>query len=264
MQVKRGSAGFPPHQSWGQRVCPGSRLLLALLGFLALAGLLTVVFGITGHRAGSDLKRMEETLQKANRSVSTEMGALKQEEADDLKKVVQLDQMVRHLIAEMAQVKSDVQGKVDSLRKTLKAVNCDLQDVKQNRSAGNTPCCLAGWDYFSRSCYWVSKAEKDWEEAKADCENKDAHLVIITSYLEQQFVAQRTKPRYTWIGLSSSSRTWKWVDGTTYTVRRIDWKPREPYDIPGTRCAYLHRDGLWSSEFCVRRYSWVCEMNLKG
>ncbi|KAL8177033.1 UNVERIFIED_CONTAM: hypothetical protein K2H54_041038 [Gekko kuhli] len=270
MQLKKGSTEFPPHQSWSQRVCPGGRLILVLLALIGLMGLLTVVFGIVGHRAGSDLKTMEEALQKVNHSISTEMAALQQKETDDLKKLARLDQMVKHLTDEMEKVKSDVQGKVTGLRNTLKTVNCDLQNIKHNKTGSSTPCCPVGWDSFSRSCYWVSKVQKPWDEAKADCEDKDAHLVTITSYLEQQFVAQRTKPRYTWIGLSYTNGNWKWVDGTSYSVRRIDWKPGLPYSFPMTtgelvRCAYLHRDGLWSEAHCThQRYSWVCEMNLKG
>ncbi|XP_060111453.1 asialoglycoprotein receptor 1-like [Heteronotia binoei] len=267
--LKRGATGFPPHQSWLQRVCPGSRLILALLGVITLMGLLTVIFGVLGRRAGSDLKRMEVVLQKVNGSISTELKALQQKETDDLKTLAKLDQMVKRLTDEMDKVKSDVKGKVAGLRNTLKAVNCNLQDIKNNRTVGNAPCCLAGWESFSRSCYWVSKQEKSWEEAKADCEDKDAHLVTITSYVEQQFVALRTKPRYTWIGLFYASGNWKWVDGTTYTVRRIDWKPGHPYTFgrdtnERTRCAYLHRDGLWSEGHSSQRYSWVCEMNLTG
>nr|XP_056719590.1 asialoglycoprotein receptor 1-like [Euleptes europaea] len=260
---------LPPHQSWSQRVCPGGRLVLALLGFISLIGLLTVVFGIMGHKAGSDLKRMEETLQKVNRSISTEMLALKQKETDDLKKLAKLDQTVKHLTDEMDKVKSEVQGKAVALRNTLRTLNCDVQDIKHNRTAGKAPCCPPGWDSFARSCYWVSKAEKPWDQAKVDCEDKDAHLVTITSYLEQQFVAQRTKPRYTWIGLSYASGSWKWVDGTSYTVRRIDWTSGQPFyysSVGGDlmRCTHLHRDGRWSEEHCVRRYSWMCEMDLKG
>ncbi|XP_054851182.1 asialoglycoprotein receptor 1-like isoform X2 [Eublepharis macularius] len=224
-----------------QRVCSSGRLALALLVFIGLIGVLTVVFGITGHRAGSDLKRMEAALQRVNRSVSTETAALRQKETEDLKKLVKLDQAVKHLTEAMDKVKTEVQGKIVTLRNTLRTVNCDVQDIKHNRTASKAACCPAGWDSFSRSCYWVSKAEKPWEEAKVDCEDRDAHLATITSYLEQQFVAQRTKPR--------------------------DWKPGQPYSHrlgEQRTCAHLHRDGLWNEEHCSRRYNWVCEIDLKG
>ncbi|XP_048374264.1 asialoglycoprotein receptor 1-like isoform X3 [Sphaerodactylus townsendi] len=231
------SMGFPEPQSGWQRVCSSGRLALALLGFIGLISLLTVVFGIT--------------------------------ETDDLKKLAKFNKAVEHLTDEMGKVKSEVQGKVGNLRNTLNTMNCNVEDIKHNRTVSRAPCCPAGWDSFASHCYWVSRAEKSWDEAKADCEDKDAHLVTITSYLEQQFVAKRTKPRYAWIGLSFSSSSWKWVDGTSYSVRRIDWKTGHPYHFfQGVNnvviCVHLHRDGLWNEDPCMHRYSWVCEMELKG
>ncbi|XP_048374263.1 asialoglycoprotein receptor 1-like isoform X2 [Sphaerodactylus townsendi] len=180
------SMGFPEPQSGWQRVCSSGRLALALLGFIGLISLLTVVFGITGHMAGKDLKKMEEMLQKVNRSISTEMLALKQKETDDLKKLAKFNKAVEHLTDEMGKVKSEVQGKVGNLRNTLNTMNCNVEDIKHNRTVSRAPCCPAGWDSFASHCYWVSRAEKSWDEAKADCEDKDAHLVTITSYLEQR------------------------------------------------------------------------------
>nr|XP_060635892.1 asialoglycoprotein receptor 1-like [Anolis sagrei ordinatus] len=82
-------------------------------------------------------------------------------------------------------------------------MNCELEDVKHNRTGTNKGiCCPKGWLPFARNCYWFSNSEMKWEDAKLDCENKEAHLVIITTYLEKMFVVAHTKPRNFWIGLS--------------------------------------------------------------
>ncbi|XP_015275796.1 PREDICTED: asialoglycoprotein receptor 1 [Gekko japonicus] len=127
-------------------------------------------------------------------------------------------------------------------------------------------CCPPGWISFRTNCYWDSRAGKSWEDAKSDCEDKDSHLVIINSYEEQLFVSQHVRPRFTWIGLTDASGSWKWIDGTPYTIRPEDWRDEQPDNWyghglgGGEDCAHLHDDGRWNDDHCSRLYGWVCEM----
>lgn len=41
-------------------------------------------------------------------------------------------------------------------------------------------------------------------------------LEIALLHVFQKFIAQRTNPFQTWIGLTDSDGSWKWVDGTDY------------------------------------------------
>ncbi|KAH0626071.1 hypothetical protein JD844_000790 [Phrynosoma platyrhinos] len=47
-----------------------------------------------------------------------------------------------------------------------------------------------------------------------------------------------------------------------------DWRPQELVMYPSypqrEDCAHLYRDGLWSSQSCLFRLNWVCEMEAKG
>ncbi|XP_007443864.1 C-type lectin domain family 10 member A [Python bivittatus] len=259
-------AGFAPQNSWQQRICPGRRVILILLGLLVVVTLSIITFGFFGRKYGAALEWMEEDVKSINRTIVAELAALKQKEANNLKILLKVDQMVKNLSEEAKEVKSQFQDQVTKLQGTLQKLNCDLDDTKHNRT-GPRACCPKGWRLLGHSCYWVSAAQKTWNEAREDCEGKNAHLVILASYVEVQFVFQLTKPRTAWIGLKYIGDAWKWVDGTTYTVRRIDWRPGKPNRfarfLDTAFCVTLYRDGLWSDDHCELRLNWVCEVQAK-
>ncbi|XP_005736391.1 CD209 antigen-like protein A [Pundamilia nyererei] len=76
-----------------------------------------------------------------------------------------------------------------------------------------------GWIYFKHSLYYVSSTENTWNDSREDCLQRGADLVIINSREEQNFI--REFKNRTWIGLTDAEKeqTWKWVDGTTPTIR---------------------------------------------
>lgn len=45
--------------------------------------------------------------------------------------------------------------------------------------------CPEDWVVFSSSCYFLSNVSASWEEAKKDCGDRGAHLVVINSTEEQ-------------------------------------------------------------------------------
>ncbi|XP_063157810.1 asialoglycoprotein receptor 1-like [Candoia aspera] len=261
-------AGFAPQDSWRQRVCSGRRVTFILLGLLVVVTLSIIAFGFVGRNYSAALQSMEEDVKGVNRTIVAELAALEQKKANSLKTLLKVEQMVKNLSEEAKEVKTQFQDQITKLQATLQKLNCDLEDTKHNRTGPQRACCPKGWHLLGKSCYWVSAAQKTWNDAKEDCEGKNAHLVIITSYSEGQFVSALTKPRVTWIGLKYSSDTWKWVDGTTYTLRRIDWRPRQPNMFtPRAQnfayCVMLYRDGLWSNEYCNTPIHWLCEMQVK-
>ncbi|KAJ6654883.1 hypothetical protein lerEdw1_006354 [Lerista edwardsae] len=176
---------------------------------------------------------------------------------------------VKRLSQEAEAAKARLLTQLATLRRSLRLLKCDLENFQQNRTENPETCCPHGWAQFRKNCYWDSSEGKSWEDAKADCEDRDAHLLIINSYEEQLFVATRARPRYVWIGLTDASGSWKWVDGTPYTVRPEDWMPEQPDDWyghglgGGEDCAHLHSDGRWNDDHCSRHYGWVCEMEGK-
>ncbi|XP_030614166.1 CD209 antigen-like protein E isoform X2 [Archocentrus centrarchus] len=75
--------------------------------------------------------------------------------------------------------------------------------------------CPAGWRKFSCSCYLLSERSDSWDAARKDCRDREADLVVIDSFEEQNFLKTITN-EHTWIGLNDNEQEgqWKWVDGT--------------------------------------------------
>ncbi|XP_044273213.1 asialoglycoprotein receptor 1-like isoform X2 [Varanus komodoensis] len=213
--------GYAPSPSWGRGACSGRCLVCFLTGLLCVVLILTVVFASTGRRVDSDMSKMQEEFDSVNRTSSAVLAALKDKEEKDLQTLVNIDKMVKNLTKVVDAVKAEFQDQIAKLRISVRTLNCRLEDVKRNRTGGQEDCCPKGWRSFGRSCYWVSSVEKTWEEARLDCEDKDSHLVVIAGYQEKQFVTQLSKPRNTWLGLNYETDQWKWLDGSTYTVRRM-------------------------------------------
>nr|XP_034991770.1 asialoglycoprotein receptor 1-like isoform X2 [Zootoca vivipara]XP_034991771.1 asialoglycoprotein receptor 1-like isoform X2 [Zootoca vivipara] len=75
--LSSGGFGLRPSDSWGQRVCPGHRLVFILLGLVCVFTIAVAVFGLTGRKSVDELRGMEETLKGVNRTVSAELADLK-------------------------------------------------------------------------------------------------------------------------------------------------------------------------------------------
>ncbi|KAM3823924.1 asialoglycoprotein receptor 1-like isoform 3-T3 [Vipera latastei] len=202
---------------------------------------------------------MQEDVKAINRTIAAELAAQQQNETNDLKTLQKIDQMVKNLTEEIKKGKSHFQDQIHKLQGTLEQLNCDLEDTKHNGTGLVKGCCPRGWRLFQQSCYWLSSAQKSWNEAKQDCEDKQAQLVIITSRLEREFVFRFTKTHNVWIGLKFNGRTWKWLDGTPYTVQRSDWSPNQPVSYEQF-CTKTYLNGLWSETYCQFRFRWLCEM----
>ncbi|XP_067325778.1 asialoglycoprotein receptor 1-like isoform X2 [Anolis sagrei] len=185
--------GFPverdiaPRPSWGRRTCSGRRLILILLGVLCSLLLAMVVFGFSGRKLNADLSVMQKNLEGINKTIFSELASLKEKGASEAKLVAKINGMAKNLTEEVKEAKTQFQDQISKLQRTVLTMNCELEDVKHNRTGTNKGiCCPKGWLPFARNCYWFSNSEMKWEDAKLDCENKEAHLVIITTYLEKR------------------------------------------------------------------------------
>ena len=83
--------------------------------------------------------------------------------------------------------------------------------------------CDEGWSHFSESpsCYLtVYKQTSTFNDAKAVCENYDAHLVIIDTIPEKDHVTSmmgQVARGYAWVGLelAADGSGWQWLDNST-------------------------------------------------
>ncbi|XP_074182179.1 C-type lectin domain family 4 member A isoform X4 [Rhinolophus sinicus] len=103
-------------------------------------------------------------------------------------------------------------------------------------------CCPKGWEPFSLNCYFISTKNKNWNESEKNCSGMQAHLLVINTKAEQEFITGKLEKRNAYfVGLSDpeGTRHWQWVDQTPYNRSATFWHQGEPSD-PDERCAVLN------------------------
>ncbi|KAL8177032.1 UNVERIFIED_CONTAM: hypothetical protein K2H54_041031 [Gekko kuhli] len=266
-----GRKGFgkvlPPRQSAWQRICPTSRLLFAVTGLCAVLGLLVIMLGVKGAQLGTDQEGAWESLRSFNKTVSAGLASLQQKRNSTGSRLATLEQTLNRETEEAERVKNRLENLLAILHQDSNSLQCEVVELKSNGSKSG--CCPKGWVIYHESCYWLSRSQRPWLSAKQDCESRDSHLVIINSPEEKKIVEQLGAASYVWIGLTDSSGTWKWVDGTGYTVRAEDWGEGQPdhwygHSLGGGEdCVHTQLDGLWNDNHCSRSFTWMCEQELK-
>ncbi|XP_065146222.2 uncharacterized protein [Paramisgurnus dabryanus] len=75
---------------------------------------------------------------------------------------------------------------------------------------------INGWIYYQYSCYFISSEQKNWNESRRYCREREADLIIINNKEEQDFIKKKSGKEH-WIGLSDRDEEgrWKWVDNST-------------------------------------------------
>uniref|UniRef100_A0A2K6LE99 C-type lectin domain containing 10A n=1 Tax=Rhinopithecus bieti TaxID=61621 RepID=A0A2K6LE99_RHIBE len=230
--------GLPPPQSLLQHLRSGPCLLLLSLG---LGLLLLVIICVVGSQ-NSKFQRDLVTLR------------------------TDFSNFTSNTVAEIQALTS--QG--SSVEEMIASLKAEVEVIKQEQQAASTErtCCPINWVEHQDSCYWFSHSGMPWAEAEKHCQLEDAHLVVINSREEQNFVQEHLSFAYTWMGLSDLEGAWKWVDGTDYETGFQNWKPGQPDDWQGhglgggEDCAHFHPDGRWNDDVCQKPYYWVCEAGL--
>ena len=125
--------------------------------------------------------------------------------------------------------------------------------------------CPQGWSTYKGSCYKSNAPTQSWNKAQQACQVLHAHLVVISSREENQFVfelarAQAPRYKYMWIGLHrfSPHERFLWVDNSTALVYH-NWAKSEPNNEynNGENCAHMYispseRNAKeWNDEICA-------------
>ncbi|KAM7331501.1 hypothetical protein ACRRTK_008209 [Alexandromys fortis] len=141
---------------------------------------------------------------------------------------------------------------LEKVQQQLNQINVSL--------AGLCRPCPWEWELFQGSCYLFSRTLGSWEASVASCQNFGAHLVIVNSFEEQQFLKYLhiRKNELTWIGLSDHKHegSWHWVDGTPLGLSF--WKDGEPNNEGDEDCVELSED-KWNDKRCAAKNFWICE-----
>ncbi|MFX0113027.1 MAG: C-type lectin domain-containing protein [Candidatus Hodarchaeota archaeon] len=112
--------------------------------------------------------------------------------------------------------------------------------------------------------YQLIEIINTWDEAQADCEARNGHLVTITSSEENDFVRNLVESIPLWIGFTDElvEGEWRWVTGES--VVYTNWDSGEPNDAGfGEDYAEMYGNGVWndvgSPSDPERAYYYVCE-----
>ncbi|XP_055971106.1 asialoglycoprotein receptor 2 [Sorex fumeus] len=252
---------FPPQPPLCQRLCSSQSLSLLILGFNVV--LLVAICVIASRRAQlqMELWTLKEKFGNFSSSTLMEMESLSFHRGSTGNKVTSLETKLEKLLKEL---KADHSTLLDHLKHfpvDLRTLTCQMKFFRSN----GTECCPVNWIEHEGSCYWFSHTGSTWSEAENYCQLEKAHLVVINSKDEQDFIVQHTNSFNNWIGLTERDGFWKWVDGTDLKYKNMvlhrldDWRGRE-VDSSRESCFEIQRNGFWNRDLCLQTHRWVCEM----
>ena len=127
-------------------------------------------------------------------------------------------------------------------------------------------CCPKDWKPFGSYCYFTSTdLVASWNESKENCFHMGAHLVVIHSQEEQDFITGilDTGTAY-FIGLSNpGDQQWQWIDQTPYDDNTTFWHKGEP-SSDNEQCVIInHRQSTgwgWSDIPCSDKQNSICHV----
>ncbi|KAK2506661.1 hypothetical protein MC885_006743 [Smutsia gigantea] len=269
------SRGLPPPQPLlPQCLCSRPHLSLLVLGFNVLLLVAICVIGSQRARLQMELWTLKATFSNFSSSTLGEIQALSSHGGSAGDRLTSLE---ANLEKQQQDLKADHAALLLHLKHfplDLRVLTCQMTFFQSNDGSqpsspaipSGTECCPVNWLEREGSCYWFSRSGKTWPEAEKYCQLENAHLVVINSREEQKFIVQHTNPFHTWIGLTDSDGSWKWVDGTDYRYNYKNWGATQPDDWQGHEvgggedCAEVRSDGRWNDNFCQQVQRWVCEM----
>ncbi|XP_007662371.1 C-type lectin domain family 4 member G-like isoform X2 [Ornithorhynchus anatinus] len=168
---------------------------------------------------------------------------------------------------QLSDLKSQMTMKLAQAGKDREDIRSEMFRALAASKIGNTSCtpCSPSWKAFEGSCYYMSRTTALWHDAVKKCAEKEAHLVIINSREEQNFLISNSDDRTYWIGLSSvrdgsgKVKHHRWIDETDLTFTY--WSPGEPNDAGDQEdCVVMLSNGRWNDTPChTDLEKWVCE-----
>ncbi|XP_072318876.1 asialoglycoprotein receptor 2-like [Eucyclogobius newberryi] len=101
-----------------------------------------------------------------------------------------------------------------SLALLVAAVGVGAKCEFQHGASVFTESCPAGWKRFGCRCYILSQVRDNWDRSGRGCRVMGADLAVIKSQEEMMFLNKLLGEKV-WIGLSRSSGSWSWTDGSS-------------------------------------------------
>ncbi|XP_038596431.1 C-type lectin domain family 4 member G-like [Tachyglossus aculeatus] len=224
-------------------------LYLFMAGTLVLWAILLIIVLTKASEASTGLKR----LQEAQTRLSTNDSVAKNK--------------LQTLESQLSDLKSQMTTKLAQAGKDREDIRSEMFRALAASKIGNTSCtpCSPPWKAFEGSCYYLSRTTSNWHDALKKCTEKEAHLVIINSREEQNFLIWNLDDKGYWIGLTSvrdgsgKVQRHRWIDETDLTFTY--WNRGEPNDSGDEEdCVTLLSNGRWNDAPChTDLENWICE-----
>ncbi|XP_004438727.1 PREDICTED: C-type lectin domain family 6 member A [Ceratotherium simum simum] len=154
--------------------------------------------------------------------------------------------------------------KLSELHTYYSSLTCFSEGTRVTEKAWG--CCPSTWKSFGSSCYLISTEQNFWTKSEQNCVGMGAHLVVINTEAEQNFIVQQLNESLSYfLGLSDPQGTgnWQWIDKTPYMENVRLWHQNEP-NFSAEECASIvfwnHRGWGWNDVFCDSNRNSICEM----
>ncbi|XP_043954489.1 C-type lectin domain family 10 member A [Gambusia affinis] len=234
---------------------------------VAMVFVLILVLGVTNTKTSSRLWTAEEDMSiLADRMKS--LNASLQQSHESIKDVQHLQSSIQDNKDQLVSVSAALQqlAVLDSLNRAVEGLKCSLERIINNSSATG-PCCPIDWTRLGSDCYFFSQQHLNWNQSKSWCERNRAHLVILNSDQEWDFVTKTSVPNLYWVGLTDGrTGRWEWVNQTPYIIERRRWCPGQPDAWTGhgmgpgdEDCAHLHSNGRLNDVHCSTTMRFICQ-----
>ncbi|XP_056224989.1 asialoglycoprotein receptor 1 isoform X2 [Seriola aureovittata] len=228
---------------------------------------LIIALGASNVKTSNHLSSVEQSVSNLS-SVIQSLNASLQHAQETAKEVHRLQFVLENHKEQLTSVSEALKqlSVVDSLSKSVASLKCSLEHIINNSSAVDK-CCPLGWNLFGSSCYFFSTLSLSWNESRDWCERHKAHLVILNTDEEWDFVTHHGSGTFYWVGLTDGrTGKWEWVNQTPYVMNRRRWKPGQPDSWTGhglgqgdEDCAHLHTDGRLNDLHCSTRLRYICQ-----
>ncbi|XP_054999579.1 C-type lectin domain family 4 member A-like [Sorex araneus] len=156
-----------------------------------------------------------------------------------------------------------VQEEKSTLELTHTMLECKKENVTVEGKSWS--CCPKNWKPFGSNCYFVSSEIKNWIDSEKHCAEMQAHLLVVDSKEEQEFLKNNLNKDYPYyVGLSDlKNGHWEWVNEKPYNPSVTFWHPGEPSN-DDEHCVVLishHQLGWgWDDIPCYLFLESICEM----
>ncbi|XP_028836138.1 killer cell lectin-like receptor subfamily B member 1B allele A isoform X4 [Denticeps clupeoides] len=140
------------------------------------------------------------------------------------------------------------------------------QDVNSSTKERICNPCQNGWKNYMSSCYKFQMTDfpwTTWNKGKTNCSQLGAHLVIIDTKEEQEYINNHTRYYYDdfhgyWFGLSKShAGKWHWVNGSE--LNGGNWKDNRDDGNCAMTMPSSDPSRSWAAKNCAMENRWICE-----